>query len=611
MSGPGAGLPEDLSDEDFDDALAVLARTRLDVFAQYVLRNEQPDVADAFDSDELDLDVASGWTAADSADLEARIRRAMVELNAEEADAITLERYHFGLLDTFKRKRRVVVTAHTESGKTQLAIAYVLWRLGNNPSLRVAFISEGAALSRTICRTVAKYIADESFDGCKALRRVFPHLRPGKLWNEMQGYEVERPAQVTHPSFRAFGARTGITGYRVDIAVCDDYVTPKTTETDYRRKQNIDNFDRAVQNRLTKRGQLILLCNAQWSDDLSAVLEERGYAAVRMRVTTDGTPEGPLEWPSKWTRQRIREAVRENPDWRAALFAERRVVGEWGRFDKDAIADAVREGRGRRLGGACPELPPGAMICIGVDFAFSTKRKSDRSAIVVVLRLPPRPGERMGRRIVLDIECGRWHEVEGLERLRAIVQRYPIHRTRVRAESNGGQAWIVQSWSRALGQALEPYPTGSSKWDAQTGIPSLAAAFLARLYVLPSTDVAGRAEALPLVAELIAEMNKFDPSKAGLEHTGDLLMALFFAEGLARDLAHVEPRFGFVGEAVTDEAAAAEGRALELAREAALKGGPIPAEDKPPPPAAEVESRELWGDLRDMFHHRADGRPAF
>ena len=608
MTGP---VPADLFDEDFDDALAVLARTRLDVFAQYVLRNEQPDVADAFDSDELELDDAAKWTAADTAALEARVRKAMVELNDEDADAITLERYHFGLLDTFRRKRRVVVTAHTESGKTQLAIAYVLWRLGNNPSLRVAFISEGAALARTICRTVAKYIADESFAGCQALRRVFPNLRPGKLWNEMQGYEVERPAQVTHPSFRAFGSRTGITGYRVDIGVCDDYVTPKTTETDYKRKQNIDNFDRSVQNRLTRRGQLILLCNAQWSDDLSAVLEQRGYTPVRMRVTTDGTPEGPLEWPSKWTRQRIREAVRENPDWRAALFAERRKVGEWGRFDQGAIMDALREGRGARLGGKCPPLPSGAMICIGVDFAFSTSRKSDRSAIVTVLRMPPSPGERMGKRIVLDIECGRWNEKEGLERLRSVVQRYPVNRTRVRAESNGGQAWIIQSWTRSLGQVLEPYATGATKWDPQTGIPSLSAAFLNRLYVLPSEDVAGRIEPLPLVAELITEMGAFDPSKAGLQHTGDLLMALFFAEGLARDLAHVEPRFGFVGEAVTDEAAAAEGRALELAREAALKGGPIPAEDKPPPPAAEVESRELWGDLRDMFHHRADGRPAF
>lgn len=515
--------------EDFDEALSVLARDNLAIFAQYVLRDEQPGAAGLVEGEV--------WCA----DTDGTLSAEMAAL--DDADGIELQPYHFAYLEALRTNQRVVCTAHTESGKTQLGIAYILWRLGRNPSLRVAVVSEGSRLATAICRSIAKYIGDSTFEGCKALRRVFPDLRPGLVWGETC-FEVDRPPQVKDFSFAPFGAVGGITGARADLIFCDDLITPRTTASEYIRQQNVDIFDQKIQNRPTAKGQIVVNCNAQWSNDLAAQLEHRGYHAFRMAVTKDGTVDGELEWPSRWTRRRIQDAIRENPDWQAMLFAVRRTIGEWGRFDGASIRAACAAGRNRQL--ADPIIiPPAGLVCIGVDFAFGESKTADQCAIVVVLAEPPAPTERMGRRIVLDIQTGKWNELQARDRLEAIINRYPRDRVRVRAESNAGQKWIVQAWGRVLGDVVHPYRTGAKKWDAKVGVPALASAFLSGLWVLPSDQFG---HPLPEVRKLVDQMNAFDPSKAGLQHTGDSLMALFFADGIARDTLAMEFESSHLGE---------------------------------------------------------------
>lgn len=518
---------------DFDATLATLAQDDLAIFAQYVLRDEAPGSTGMVDGEV--------WTADDDGTLAA-------EMSAlDGSDGIDLQPYHFAYLDSLRTNQRVVCTAHTESGKTQLGIAYILWRLGRNPSLRVAVVSEGSRLATAICRSIAKYIGDETFEGCRALRRVFPNLRPGATWGETC-YEVERPKQVKDFSFAPFGAVGGITGARCDIIFCDDLITPRTTASEYIRQQNVDIFDQKIQNRPTARGQIVVNCNAQWSNDLAAQLESRGYFAFRMSVTKDGTVDGELEWPSRWTRRRIQQAIRENPDWQAMLFAVRRQIGEYGRFDAESIRAACRAGKGRDLG-AWISVPEGAQVCIGVDFAFGESKKSDQCAIAAVLVEPPAEGERMGRRVLVDLVTGKWNELDARHRLEAIISRFPRDKVRVRAESNAGQRWIVQSWGRTIGEIIHPYRTGAKKWDPVVGVPALASAFLANLWVLPS-DPFGHP--LPEVKKLIDQMAAFDPSKAGRDHTGDSLMALFFADGIARETMAFEYRGGHLGDSIDD-----------------------------------------------------------
>lgn len=521
----GADVPAVL----FEAALVVIARDDVRVFAQFILRDEDPGA--------VGLKEGESWSLYKAESEDEEVDPELTALG----DAIELQDYHLELLDAFVANQFLSVVAHTESGKTQLAIAYALWRLGRDARMRIAIVSEGAKLARQICRTIAKYIADETFIGCRALRRVFPDLKPGAKWSE-EGYEVMRPKQVTHYSFAPYGEKSSLTGPRLGLIILDDYITPKTTATPYMRQQNADNFDRKVQNRITARGQILILCNAQWSDDLSARVEARGYVAHRMRVTKDGTPDGELEWAERWSRPRIREKIQNNPDWRAMLFAVRRQVGEHGRFRDAAIRDALAMGKGRTLGLPLRSFHPESIFCIGMDFAFGG---ADSCAIAVVAVEPPAEGEAVGRRVLADIRVGKWTDGQAVEQLREVVGRYPEDRTFIRGESNAAQKWVVSNFSRQIGRMIQPYRTGGSKWSPDVGIPALAAAFDNGLWVLPSDQFG---DPTGDVAVLISAMKAFDPSRAGQDHTGDALMALFFADDLARVKRPFIYRGGFAGE---------------------------------------------------------------
>lgn len=575
----GEAVPPDL----LDAALVVLAREDVKVFAQYILRDEDPGAVGLKDGESWSLRGAEDGDEEPDPELTAL------------GDAIELQDYHLDLLEAFATNQFLSVVAHTESGKTQLAIAYALWRLGRDARMRIAIVSEGAKLARQVCRTIAKYIADETFPGCRALRRVFPDLKPGGRWGD-EGYEVKRPKQITHYSFAPYGEKSSLTGPRLGLIILDDYITPKTTATPYMRQQNADNFDRKVQNRITARGQIINLCNAQWSDDLSARLESRGYTAHRMRVTKDGTPDGPLEWPERWTRARIKEKIQNNPDWRAMLFAVRRQVGDHGRFRDAAIKAALAMGKGRTLGLPLRSFHPESIFCIGMDFAFGG---ADSCAIAVIAVEPPAEGEAMGRRVLADIRVGKWTDGEAVEQLREVVNRYPEDRTFIRGESNAAQKWVVSNFSRQIGRMIQPYRTGGSKWSPDVGIPALAAAFDNGMWVLPSDQFG---DATGDVAILISAMKAFDPSRAGQDHTGDALMALFFADDLARVKRPFIYRGGFAGE--TGELGAPRDAAQDdvevpgppprVAPEQAPVAVPVPPPPSVDPSEVVYESAPAW-----------------
>lgn len=486
----------------------------------------------------------------------------MLVLRDEETGApVELQPYHYDLIAALTAHRRLVVLAHVESGKTQIGAMWLLWQLGRNHRLRMAVICESMSLSRDIVRLCGKYIGDADFEGATALHAIFHDLLPGDEWKPGEGaITVQRKGAIKDASIKAFSSEGGITGRRVDAALLDDCVTPKTTATPYLRGQQTQTFFRKIFGRVVKGGAIVFFTNAQFEDDCSAVFaSKRGVHEHVMAVTVDGTATGASQWPARWPDSRIAEYFAQNPDAPAQLLAIRRKQSTFGRFTR-AMTDACLEaGRGLDLRTPAADIPSGYLVCIGVDFAFSQGRSADRSAIVAVLRYPD------GRRELLHVAAGKWREADGLRELASVLRMYPKHR--VRAESNGGQRWIIESWAERLDLTIEPYRTDGSKWSPVVGIPALAADMGNHRWIFPCDHLLTPE---PMVSELIAELHAFDPDPK--KHTGDLVMALFFADGLARDCRPFE----YLGSALGDTPALPP-VAAEVAQEWSL-GAPLSTE---------------------------------
>ena len=80
--------------------------------------------------------------------------------------------FHIRWTDAIERHDRVVILAPLEHGKTTLMLAYVLWRLGLDPNVRIALVHATHGQALRPMAAIKEHIQENP-----RLREIFP--RPG------------------------------------------------------------------------------------------------------------------------------------------------------------------------------------------------------------------------------------------------------------------------------------------------------------------------------------------------------------------------------------------------------------------------------------------------
>lgn len=290
----------------------------------------------------------------------------------------------------------LLIWSHIESGKTsQLTIARTLWRLGRDPSLRIAIISNTAGQADKILGAIKKYI-----ESSERLHKVFPNLRPGDKWTN-SAISVRRPTISKDASIQATGLHGNILGSRLDLIVLDDILDYENTRTSSGREDTWGWLQASVFSRLTDRGRLLCVGTAFHPDDaLHRMAKLPGFKAFRYPVLDD---EGNSRWPQRWPLERIEAAkVRLGPlEFARQLRCLARSDDE-SRFKKEWIDSCLARGSGKQLCYGMERLPPGFKTYTGVDLAVQQKDGSDMTCLFTIAAHPN------GDREVLNIESGKF-----------------------------------------------------------------------------------------------------------------------------------------------------------------------------------------------------------
>jgi len=431
--------------------------------------------------------------------------------------------------------RYVVIWTFPESGKTQqLAIARIIWLLGNDPRRRYAILSATQGQSKKIIRAIQGHITQN-----QVVHDVFPWLRRGPLWTD-NAIEIDRPQGIKDPSVQAYSPEGGtIQGARLNGLLIDDVLTEINTRTAYQRDKVEDWIRASAFSRLADDAWVAFLTNAWHPKDMAHRLEDQGWAARRYPVLD---PDGNPTWPDRWSPERIERARSDTLgpiEFARQMMCQPRDESE-SRFRREWVETCLERGadvplvrslddlRERcpyiasevdltdaiaRLGG----LPEGFITVTGVDLAVSRSERADLTALFTI-------GVRAtGDRQVLEIQAGRWSGPEIIERIVSTHERF---RSVVVVENNAAQDFVVQ-WvrERAPGMRVRSFTTGRNKLSPEYGVESLAAEMSAGMWIIPS---AGGID--PQVGEWIGEMYSYDPRS----HTGDRLMASWIAREAAR-----------------------------------------------------------------------------
>ena len=133
--------------------------------------------------------------------------------------------------------KRRVIAAFRGCGKSTLSAMYILWKLYNNPELKVLIISASLSRSEAMSAWMLKTIYDVSW-----LRHMMPDSHDGRY--SRIAFDVGTCKFIEQsPSVRSCGVTGMVTGSRADLVCVDDAETPQTalTQTQREKLRNILN----------------------------------------------------------------------------------------------------------------------------------------------------------------------------------------------------------------------------------------------------------------------------------------------------------------------------------------------------------------------------------
>jgi len=420
---------------------------------------------------------------------------------------------------------RAVLFAPVEHAKTtHIAVGRILFRLGKNSGDRLAVISNTSAQAAKILNSIKLNIEENP-----KVREVFPFLvpssRPGDPWTST-AITVARSTIAKDPSVQALGVGGPLVGSRLDGAVLDDVLDIENTRTFEQMNKLVEWSETTLLTRLTD-GAWLHVIGTPWNpkDLLHELASRPGFRSRKYSAVENPTDSSDLWrpiWPEQFSRERLRK-IRD--DMTPGNFARKYLcqarAAETARFKQEWIDGA------KVLGAPFRHFPLGRLqknngarlaTFTGVDLAIGRKADSDLTVLFTIAV------DERGRRIVLDVQSGRWQAPEILARLKATHDRYD---SMITVEDNGAQAFLLQ-WAMDWGVPVRPFTTSAkNKYDERFGVESLAVEMMNGKWVIPSGGVG------PLDPELqawIQEMLYYDPEA----HTGDRLMASWFARESAR-----------------------------------------------------------------------------
>ncbi len=481
----------------------------------------------------------------------------------------------------FKMIKRffAVFTYPRDHGKSKhLSIAYPLWRIAKNHNVRILSISRTANVAESFLSEIVSNVErNQKYTAfARAIdptgKGVVPRLKFQRKQTEDwsgKSITIEREdVGMKDPTITATGLFGQILSRRADIIILDDVVDQQNSATELQRKKVIDWIETTVLPVLVPGGTLIYLGNTWHQEDVVSkfmndprfTVQKRQGAIIKEATRQDlwqkwGSimlnimirPKERFEqaeafydanradmdegwkvlWPERYPYSRLYLERLLNPYVFARMYQcdpsnrpDQVIKDEW-------IEKAMQKGKHLRFQDQPHEKNYLEVSAAGMDLAISLEEAADDTALVYLdLVRQGYDGVEDGDYLIRQIHRGKFTPNE--QRLKPKIAWASHGMQTIRVETVGYQASLAIDLSNE-GVPVRSYHTGKEKFDPEIGINSLAVAMELGKVVIPSDPTDPRT--IMLASQLANEMRAFPDG-----HTGDALMALWFAYSEIREL---------------------------------------------------------------------------
>lgn len=394
--------------------------------------------------------------------------------------------------------------AYTVTHNTSQLRHLLLWKVGKNPNLQIAYISATERHPKRVLRAWKTEIERNH-----RVRWVFPHLKRGKVWTTTD-VEVVRDTIDPNPTFQIYPAFSqSVLGSRADIVVFDDLCNWGNTLTEYARDK-MDEWIGEVISRL-RPDAMVMAIGHIWheKDQLQRLRKLDGWGYLReeaYQVVKKTGEKIPLA-PRVMSLVAIEDKSRDLGPIKTEMMLFNRLPSQsMGRFKPSMFERCLARGRGLSFA----KDWRGGMTYTGVDLGFTKEVGSDLTVMFTVAVLPG------GNRMVIDIRSGKWSGTEVGAHFKDVQRRYG---SILAVETNGGVTLMLDIVSDLECLAITDHNTNASnKWSIAHGVETLALELDQGKWILPCDE---KGVANEEMARAISDCLTYNPKR----HTGDHLMA--------------------------------------------------------------------------------------
>lgn len=433
--------------------------------------------------------------------------------------------------------RLVLILGHPESGKSTLvSLWYVLYRIAQNPDVRIAVVSKSSDKAQDILNRIKRYLTEEHlYDNSKQnLIKDFNGFKPGHgdlEWSQDQIFIKWRRSGERDPTVQALGIGKQIYGTRLDFLILDDSLV-LDNQVSATQRNRIDNWLDSEARSRAQRGQTVINGTRLFPLDLYGQWK-KAWAGHRLfrsviipAIQNEYTDQEAPTWPQYWTLdgydvkethggeeivvrhqaglRDIRDSIVSKDPSRWRLVYQQEDVEETENvFTMEHVNHAFDIGADRPLG----RVYDHETLILGVDPATTGRAASILLAVDPVTRV----------RTVIDIFVGSKLGATGIrsELFYRFWEKYRDHPLNVTIpEINfaptlmGDESFMERA--SLMGTVVRPHRTvgrgrqRGSKWDEEYGIAAMASLFAGGLIAFANGGVGDRARLEPLVDDMLA-----------------------------------------------------------------------------------------------------------
>jgi hypothetical protein len=448
----------------------------------------------------------------------------------------------------------VVAAPRGHSKSTCLSINFPLQEIVRNCNIRILIVSNALEQSTMFLREIKGRIErDEKYrEYAGDLINKYP-----EKWTDREIIIARTDNDLKDATISTVGTGGSILSRRADLIICDDILNPDNTRTEEQRNKTAQWFFEVLLPVLDPNGRLIFMGTVWHGDDLlSKALTDPSYD-FRKKYKAIVSESKHKEMWDEWVKLRyedkreeanayIKEHEKEMYEGVEVLWKDRIgydklyllrkensiafeksyqneiVSSEDSKFKEEWLRNAKELGKNYRL----VKTRPDGIIAVtqGVDLAISEKTTADDTVDLTLGKLPDK------KFIILNIERGKLSPAS--TRNLIIEQHKNFKPSQIRVESVAYQQSMVKDMQE-LNLPVSGYKTGSEKFDEYIGIDTLAVLMENGRLILPYDK--SDPHTISLIDQLCDEMRKFPDG-----HTGDSLMACWFAYTAMRDIGDIK-----------------------------------------------------------------------